>query len=164
MRSLALVLVFVVNTCFAQTPAKDTSGAWISSKVDWQLDAFHKEKKWAQTKVLYFFEDGRFGIVVGSISQTGNEMEISYGDAQTVYFGSWKQKAGMITVKYRLLYRDVPQRDAQRGRAQQEQVAVHGNGELIFQGLTFSKEPRLDSSASSTITEKLPSARTGDQK
>jgi hypothetical protein len=164
MKRLAIILVLAASVCFGQTKAKDTSGAWINSKVEWQLDDFHKNKKWAQTEVLYFFEDGRFGIIDSSISQTDDEMEISYGDAQTIYFGRWRRTGAGITATYKLIYRDVPCRNgAKEPKAQQEHLAVHEDGEIVFRGLTFRKEPRLDASAASSISEKLPSGKPGDR-
>jgi hypothetical protein len=82
-------------------------------------------------------------------------MEISYGDSQTVYFGSWKRAGAEIIVTYRMVYCDICDIEKKR-MMQQEHLAQNKDGEIVFQDLHFRKEPRLDKSAVFTITEKLP--------
>jgi hypothetical protein len=169
MKKLAIILVLAMSVCsgqnsFGQTRAKKISGAWIESKLNWQLDDYHKNQRWTSAEVLYFFEDGRFGIIDGSINQTDNEMEISYGDSQTVYFGSWKWTGKKITVTYRLIYRDIrPKGGEKESTEQQEHLVVNEEGEIVFHDLHFRKEPKLNKNAAFTISEKLPSGKPGDR-
>jgi hypothetical protein len=159
---LAVLLVLAASVCFGQTKAKDVPGAWIVSKVNWTQDDFHKNQKWTTTEVLYFFRDGRFGIVQGSINQTDDKMEISYGDSQTVCFGSWKRTGAEINVTYRVVYCDICEIEKQH-MIQQEHLAVNEDGEIVFHDLHFRKEARLNKSAAFTISEKLPHGKSGDR-
>ena len=158
MKGLGLILVLAASVCFCQTKTKDVPGAWIVSKVDWTQDDLAKNEKWTTTEVLYFFPDGRFGIVKGSIIQTGKKTEISYGDSQTVYFGSWKRTGNEITIAYKMIYRDI-QITGRENTVQQEQIVVNEEGEIVFQDQLFKKEPKLDKSAEFTISEKLPNRK-----
>jgi hypothetical protein len=163
MKRLAIILVVLAaSVCLGQTKAKDVPGAWIVSNADWTQDEFHKNERWTSAKVLFFFRDGRFGIVGGSVFQTGDRMEISYGDSQTVYFGSWKRTGAEIAVTYRNVYCDVCEIEKERV-VQQETLAVNEDGEIAFHNLHFRKEPRLDKSAAFTISEKLPHGRFRDR-
>jgi hypothetical protein len=163
MKKLAITLFLAASVCFGQIKAKDIRGAWIVSKVDWTQDEFDKNQKWTSARVLYFFRDGRFGIVGGSVYQTDNQMEISYGDSQIVYFGSWKRTGAEIMVTYRVIYCDVCISGEKARMMQQEHLAVNEDGEIVFDDLHFRKEPRLDKSAKFTISEKLPHLKSGDR-
>jgi hypothetical protein len=159
-RILGLTLattVLLSQTCFGQARAKGPLGAWIDSDLDWQASEFHKDKSWTVAKVLFFYEDGRFGMIDGTIIRTAREMVVSDGDSQTVYFGTWKRTESQVIVTYRLIYRDIQPLGGEKQNAdQQDHFVVKGDGVILFHGRTFRKEPLLDQSAAFTISEKLP--------
>jgi hypothetical protein len=152
-----IMFLISVGCCFGQQKAQEISGAWVITNPDWQNSEFHANQKWASAKVLCFFRDGRFGIVGGTLHQTDDQLEISYGDSQTVYFGSWKRTGNEITITYRVIYRDIQTSGSENESTMlREQLVVNEEGEILFQSQRFKKEPRLDKSAEFTISEKLP--------
>lgn len=84
-------------------------------------------------------------------------MEISYGDSQSVYYGNWKQTGDGFSVVYKVIYRDIDIIGGEKEKIEeQEPLTINSDGKIVFQGKTFQTEPRLNESAASTITEKLP--------
>lgn len=157
-RLFGIILLLTASFCSAQQPGLP-SGAWVARNVRWRHSAIHKHEKWAHTRVLYFSTKGQFSILECSLVEANKAIELSDGDPITLYSGDWKSAGPSISVRYQLVYRDVPHVGISAAERKQRHTTLALRGpDIIFRKASYRREPRLDASATSKLSDLVPHA------
>jgi hypothetical protein len=152
------LLLGLVACCPAQPP--DLSGAWTPVELHWAPSEDFGIA--ARTKVLYFVADGSFGIINGTISQEGQETLEVTADWQTVLTGHWKRTDQRMVVAYTLSWAWVMPTGPKKEH--QEVLSITKKGTLLYAGVEYRREPRLDTSALKDITSCVPAFAGGQNR
>jgi hypothetical protein len=155
---LLSLLLGLVACCPAQT--NGLSGAWTPVELHWVPSEDFGTA--AQTKVLYFVADGSFGIINGTISQEGQEKLEVTADWQTVLTGHWKRTDQRVVVTYTLSWAWVMPTGPKK--EYQEVLSITKKGTLLYAGVEYRREPRLDRSALHDINNFVPEFSGGQKK
>lgn len=120
------------------------------------------KERYAEAAVLYFSSDQRFVLLYGTIIQGPKSEEVSQGDGQVVFLGTWKLTGDSLHVQYRLVSRTVAKKgETLPGPVQSEDVQVRGST-LLFQKNLFKRDEKLDHDLKATLQGE--SARQGISK
>jgi hypothetical protein len=162
----SIALLGLVACCSAQPPA--LSGAWIPVKLHWAPS--EDIGMVAEAKVLYFVADGSFAIINGTISQEEKEkMEVT-ADWQTVFTGHWNRAGKRVSVNYELSWSWAKQIDGPKEEYQdilsmtEKGTLIAEKGTLLYAGVEYRREPRLDRGSLQDITSLAPAFAGGQNK
>ena len=147
LRQLILLAIVFNYSCLSISQQPDIVGVWMPEKTQWHhaprvVDPHLSD---AEVGLLQFKNDGSFLLLYCTIYRRLESLQVSAGDAETVYVGSWKLSGDNIEVNYRLKYRDIQwSRPGTDAYAEQKGVAMLLRGNLVlWNGQRFRKEPRL---------------------
>jgi hypothetical protein len=151
---LLSLLLGLFSCCSAQPPA--LSGAWIPVKLHWApSEDFEEICMVAEAKVLYFLADGAFAIINGTISQEGQETLNVTAGWQTVFTGHWSRAGKRVTVTYELSWAWVKPIGGPK-EEYQDVLSMTEKGTLLYGGVEYRREPRLDRNSLQHITVLVP--------
>lgn len=159
---LAISLLLSSWLC-AVTSDKSASlqGAWIEDHVNWQRAPadVNPHLQTGQAAVLYFAKDHSFAVIYCTVNRRPERrMTVSNGDPRGVYKGEWASNGDVVTVTYRLVQATIPPPGQQiPGALERSTIEVSGKSALVFEGKTFHREVRLDSSAHEAVYGTPPS-------
>jgi len=121
-------------------------GAWRQTNVTWKKPPAELELKerYSEAAILYFSPDQRFVLLYGTIIQGPKSEEVSGGDGQVVYLGTWKLTDSILHIEYRLVSRTVAKEgETLPGPLQSADIRVEKN-KLLFQKDHFERDQNLD--------------------
>ncbi len=108
----AIILLLLLLTIPTESQAADvlrSHRVWVYQHTRWEKAPPEVESRisTASATVLYFRDDGKFGMVDCFLIKGRRSLGISNGDGLNIYVGEWSEKDGVINVSYRLVERTV---------------------------------------------------------
>ena len=121
-------------------------GAWRQTNVTWKKPPAELELKerYSEAAILYFSPDQRFVLLYGTVIQGPKSEEVSGGDGQVVYLGTWELTDSILHIEYRLVSRTIAKEgETLPGPLQSADIRVKEN-KLLFQKDHFERDQNLD--------------------
>jgi hypothetical protein len=147
MMKSALLFVFLSSLIvLSHGQTAQVSGCWRQDKIKWTKPPaeLHLNERSAEAGLLYFGPNNQFALVYGTVIEGPTWENLSHGDGQIVYLGTWKPEGSVVLVEYRLVSRTILIEGETLPGPIEKKTLQSRDGVLLFDKTRFQRDKRLD--------------------